>query len=182
MSTRIEATIEDLYRLPHEIRAEIVDGEIVTMSPTGFMPGRAGHAICSSLRRIERKADGFAVPDNVAFEVNLPRRKSFSPDAAFFRGEPSGMRFLNGAPVFAAEIRSENDYGRAAEDAMERKRADYFAAGTVVVWDVDLLGEDVVRVYRSDDPNVPTIYRRGETAEAEPAVKGWTMPVDELFE
>jgi Uma2 family endonuclease len=61
------------------------------------------------------------------------------------------------------------------------KRADYFAAGTQVVWDVDLLGEDVVRVHRAGQAD-PTIYRRGQVAEAEPAVPGWCMPVDELFE
>ena len=38
-----------------------------------------------------------------------------------------------------------------------------------------------MRVYRSADPTTPAIYRRGETAEAEPAVPGWTMPVDDLF-
>jgi len=27
----------------------------------------------------------------------------------------------------------------------------------------------------------PTVYRRGQIAEAEPAVPGWTMPVDDLF-
>jgi Uma2 family endonuclease len=64
---------------------------------------------------------------------------------------------------------------------MAAKRADYFAAGTLVVWDVDLLGPDVVRVFRASAPNTPTIYRRGQTAEAEPALPGWTMPVDELF-
>ena len=64
---------------------------------------------------------------------------------------------------------------------MARKRADYFAAGTLVVWDIDLLGPDVVRVHRAADPQ-PKIYRRGEVAEAEPAVLGWRMPVDELFE
>jgi len=35
---------------------------------------------------------------------------------------------------------------------MARKRADYFAAGTIVVWDVGLLGPDVVRVYKKDEP------------------------------
>jgi Uma2 family endonuclease len=65
---------------------------------------------------------------------------------------------------------------------MARKRADYFAAGTLVVWDVDLLSTDVVRVYRSTKPNEPSVYRRGEIAEAEPAVPGWSMPVDDLFE
>ena len=91
------------------------------------------------------------------------------------------MKFLEGAPVFAAEVRGEGDYGRRAEEKMAAKRSDYFAAGTLVVWDVDLLGDDVVRVYRSTEPGECTIYRRGEIAEAEPAVPGWKMPVDELF-
>ena len=56
--------------------------------------------------------------------------------------------------------------------ALAAKRADYFAAGTQVVWDVDLLSEEVVRVYRAGAPSTPTIYRRGEVAEAEPAVPG----------
>ena len=50
-----------------------------------------------------------------------------------------------------------------------------------MVWDVDLLSPDVVRVYRAADPAHPTIYRRGEVADAEPAVPGWTLPVDRLF-
>ncbi len=91
------------------------------------------------------------------------------------------MKFLTGAPIFAVEVRSENDYGPQAEQEMAEKRRDYFAAGTLVVWDVDLLSDDVVRVYRTTDPTNPTIYRRGEIAEAEPAVPGWRMPVDELF-
>ena len=64
---------------------------------------------------------------------------------------------------------------------MPAKRADYFACGTLVVWDVDLLGTDVVRVYRATDPEHPTVYPRGQIADAEPAVPGWTMGVDELF-
>lgn len=91
------------------------------------------------------------------------------------------MKFLDGAPVFAAELRSENDYGAAAEQEMAEKRVDYFAAGTLVVWDVDLLGEDVVKVYRASDPAHPAVCRRGDVAEAEPAVPGWTMPVDDFF-
>jgi hypothetical protein len=38
-----------------------------------------------------------------------------------------------------------------------------------------------VRVYRASEPDLPTIYRRGEVAEAEPAVPGWTFRVDDLF-
>ncbi|MFN2407408.1 MAG: Uma2 family endonuclease, partial [Pyrinomonadaceae bacterium] len=91
------------------------------------------------------------------------------------------MKFGDRAPIFAVEVRSEGDYGPRAERQMAQKRADYFAAGTLVVWDVDLLSDDVVRVYRDTSPTEPTIYKRGQSAEAEPALPGWTMPVDDLF-
>lgn len=64
---------------------------------------------------------------------------------------------------------------------LARKIRDYFAAGTEVVWDVDLLSPEVVRVHRASEPERVTVYRRGEEAEAEPAVPGWRMPVDRLF-
>jgi Uma2 family endonuclease len=180
MRTHSEATIEDLYHAPG--KAELVDGKIVVMSPTGGAPGYAGDEIFASLREYARRTGrGRAVGDNKGFRVNLPRRKSFSPDAAFYVGPPPGMQFFEGAPVFAVEVRSVSDYGVKAERALARKRRDYFAAGTLVVWDVDLLSDDVVKVYRASDPDQPTIYRRGDVAEAEPAVPGWSMPVDNLF-
>ena len=182
MATKTQATIEDLYQIPGNGKAEIVNGDIVLMSPTGDMPGRAGGSVYVSLRGIERQAGGRAYPDNVGFRVNLPNRKSFSPDAAFYLGKSSGMKFLEGAPVFAVEIRSENDYGREAEIEIASKRKDYFAAGTLVVWDVDLLSDDAIKVYLASDPDNPKVYRRGEVADAEPAVPGWRMPVDELFD
>ena len=181
MTTKTRATIEDLYAVSG--KAELVDGEIVHMPPTGDDPGRAGDFIFASLFEYERRTrSGRAYSDNKAFVVDLPHRESFSPDAAFHVGRRTQMKFLEGAPIFAAEVRSEGDYGPAAERRMAAKRADYFAAGTLVVWDVDLLSADVVRVHRSTAPDSPTIFRRGETADAEPAVPGWTMPVDDLFE
>jgi Uma2 family endonuclease len=180
-TTTRPATIEDLYNV--EGKAELVNGEIVYMSPTGCDPGRAGDKIFASLLQFEAQHGfGMAIGDNKGFRVNLPHRKSFSPDAAFHTGPRTGMRFFEGAPVFAVEVRSEEDYGPKAERVIEAKRTDYFAAGTQVVWDVDIQGDDVVRSYRADSPDTPTIFRRGEIADAEPAVPNWRMPVDEMFE
>jgi Uma2 family endonuclease len=180
MSTKSRATIEDLYKV--EGKAELVNGEIVYMSPTGGLPGKASLRIARRLLEHEEHAGGGAAyPNNVAFAVDLPHRKSFSPDASWYVGAPANMRFPQGAPIFAVEVRSENDYGPAAERAMARKRADYFAAGTQVVWDVDLQSEDMIKSYKASDPNNPVIFRRGEMADAEPAVHGWRMAVDELF-
>ncbi len=184
MSTKVipkpSATVEDLYHVPEHGKAELINGKVVRFMPTGGIPSRASLNITFSLRLHERIGKGYAVPDNAGFIVNLPHRESFSPDAAWWTGEMT-MKFFNGAPAFAAEVRIESDYGEAAEKEMAAKRRDYFDTGTQVVWDVDLLGDEVVRVYRADDPEHPTVYRRGEIAEAEPAVPGWRFPVDELF-
>jgi hypothetical protein len=56
----------------------------------------------------------------------------------------------------------------------------YFAAGTQVVWDVDLLSDEVIRVYRADAPDIPRVFHRGEIADAEPSLPGWRFPVDNL--
>ncbi|MEP7341822.1 MAG: Uma2 family endonuclease [Acidobacteriota bacterium] len=186
MSTKVGAkikdTVEDLYRVPEHGKAELINGKVVRFMPTGFLPNRAASRVWRSLDDYEQtQGGGVAVNDNVGFIVDLPHRESFSPDVAWFTGATTGMKFLNGSPAFAAEVRSEGEYGRAAEDEMTAKRRDYFAAGTLVVWDVDLLSDDVVRVYRAGNPDQPTVYRRGEIAEAEPAVSGWRFPVDELF-
>ncbi|MDQ3685334.1 MAG: Uma2 family endonuclease [Acidobacteriota bacterium] len=180
MSTKVTATIEDLYS--EAGKAELVNGEIKRMPPTGNEPGYAGDEVFVSIRAHSRRVGkGLAVGDNKGFRVNLPHRESFSPDAAYYTGPLTGMKFFESAPVFAVEVRSEGDYGPKAEREMADKRTDYFACGTLVVWDVDLLSEDVVKVYRANDPENPTIYRRGDIAEAEPAVPGWQMAVDDLF-
>lgn len=179
------ATPEDLHSTPDNGKAEIIGGEIVLMSPTGARPGRAATKIANSLSQHEEQVGGgYAFGDNVGFVVTLPGRDSFSPDAAWHT-DPAGaegMDFLPGAPTFAAEVRSKNDYGPKAERAIAQKVQDYFAAGTLVVWDVDTLGEDVITVHRATTPDAPTVYRRGDVAEAEPAVPGWRMPVNKLFQ
>jgi Uma2 family endonuclease len=115
--------------------------------------------------------------------VDLPNRQSFSPDAAYYEGPRPGMRFYEGAPRFAAEVRSENDYGPTAEQEMRDKRRDYFAAGTLTIWDVDLQSGEVVRRYDASDADTPAaVFRRGDIADAGAAVPGWSLPVDDLFE
>jgi len=87
MTTKTQATIEDLYRVSENLKAEIVDGELVHMAPTGLLPNRAASAIYLSLNQYERRTkSGYAIADNAGFQVNLPNRSSFSPDAAWYTG------------------------------------------------------------------------------------------------
>jgi Uma2 family endonuclease len=173
------ATVEDLYDV--EGKAEIINGQIVLMGGNGVIPSWVAMLISRSLVDYRGMHGGGRPLMEVICAVDLPHRQSFQPDVCWYVGPMIG-KHAHGAPPLAIEIRNEGDYGLRAEREMKAKRADYFAAGTLVVWDVDVLREGVVRVYRADDPEHPTVYRRGEVAEAEPAVPGWRMPVDELFD
>jgi Uma2 family endonuclease len=183
MSTAIRATLDDLYRT--EGKAELIGGRIVQYMATGIRPNEVAGNIYVSLRAYAAQTRrGRAFTDNMGYAVPLlpSGHESFSPDASYYEGPlPTNlMRFVAGPPTFAVEVRSENDYGDAAEAEIATKRDEYFAAGTVVVWDVDPVAETVT-CYRSATPTQAVVWRRGETADAEPAVPGWRIAVDEVF-
>jgi len=182
LTTR-RATLEDLARV--EGKAELIAGSIVPLMPTGHWPNRIAARIFRSLDDYaEATGRGTAYTDNIGYAVGplASGRESFSPDASYYVGPLplNPMRFLPGPPTLAVEVRSENDYDESAEAALAAKRVDYFEAGTLVVWDVDPVAR-CVRVYRRDDPTLPTVWRAGQEAEAGPAVPGWKLSVDSLF-
>src|ERR1700712_3655794 len=100
MTSNPTASAAALLQVAGKAKAEIVDGKVKLMSPTGGRPARAGGKIYASLQRHEEEhGHGYALPDNCGFQVNLPHRQSFSPDAAWYTGETVGMSFLQGAPA-----------------------------------------------------------------------------------
>ena len=162
-------------------KAEIVNGAIRHFNSNGGLASYAATRIAAALAQYAIQSDGIAFGGNAGFLCDLPNRRSFSPDAAFYVGPEIEMGFLPVPPLFAVEVRSENDYGRRAEREIAAKIADYFAAGTLVVWDVDLLHEEVVTKFSVQNPDEPQIFRRGDFAEAEPHLGGWRLEVNTLF-
>lgn len=151
------------------------------MSPSGPEHNNAAGGIYASLKAHQRRhRGGQAYTDGAAFLS--PSGRVLSPDAAWHPGPITRTPVVHGFPLLAIEVRSEDDYGPAAERRMAAKRASYFAEGTQVVWDVDVIHAGVIRVHRADEPEHATIYRQGQVAEAEPAVPGWRFPVDEMFD
>ena len=176
---KTEQLFDQLMRI--DGKAEIINGSIVHQMPTGKEPGFGALQIVMSLHLHARQTGiGRAVGDNVIFRVDLPNRKSFSPDAAYtLEARDGSMGAINSTPVFAVEVRSENDYGPSAERAIVAKIEEYFAAGTLAVWDVDLQSADVVTLHLPEQ--APQIFRRGDSSHAGAALPGWTMEVDEIF-
>jgi Uma2 family endonuclease len=183
MIAQPRATLDDLYRV--EGQAELINERIVELIPGGRRPGRV-------VGRIYRSLDDYAaqtgrgedLPTNVGFTVPelSSGRESFCPDASYYDGPPRAddMRFVDGPPTFAVEVRSDSDTGPAADAAYAAQRADYFEAGTRVVWDVDPQ-EECIRVYRPDAPDRPVTLEKGQDADAEPAVPGWHIAVADVF-
>jgi Uma2 family endonuclease len=177
------ATLDDLLKVKG--KAELINGRIVSFMPTGHEPNQVAGEIFISLKlHIRTTGRGIAYTDNMGFAVPRLRsgRQSFSPDASYYEGPPPAnrMRFVEGAPRLAVEVRSEGDYTPAAELALAAKRADYFEAGTLVVWDVDPIAR-LIRSYKADAPAQAVIFASGAVADAEPAVPGWTLRVDDVF-
>jgi Uma2 family endonuclease len=182
-STETRATIDDLYDV--EGKAELIDGRIVPIMASGDHPSEIAFEIAVSLRdHVKRTGRGTARGDGLGYAVPelSSGRQSFEPDASYFDGERprKRSRFIEGPPTFAVEVRSENDRGLASEIAMAAKRADYFEAGTLVVWDVDHVAE-LIHVYRKDDPTRATTFARGQVVDAEPAVPKWRIAVNDVF-
>lgn len=175
------ATLADLVRV--DGKAELVGGRVVPLMPTGDWPGQIAGRIFRRLADFADAVGGVAYGDNVGFAVPLlsTGRESFSPDAAYYTGPPAPnrMKFVPGPPDFAVEVRSEGDYGPTAERELAAKRAEYFEAGTVVVWDVDPVAGEVRR-YRNGE-SAATVFGPGTEADAEPAVPGWRISVDWLL-
>jgi Uma2 family endonuclease len=178
------ASLTDLYR--EEGKAELIGGRIVRFMASGLAPSKVAFRIAMSLEKYARETGrGEAFPDGLGYAMHPPLtsgRQSFSPDASYYLGPlPKNlMRFIEGAPTLAVEVRSEDDYGDAAEEEQAAKRSDYFEAGTLVVWDVDPAARTIA-LYRPESPAQPERFGPGETAHAEPAVPGWRLSVDELF-
>lgn len=177
-------TLDDLMRYPG--KAELINGRVVPTMPSGVLPIRTAKRILRSLDEyVEQAAIGEAFGDALGYapKAKMPSgRQSLCPDLSFFTGKLPGnlMKFIDAAPTFAVEVRSDGDYGPAADHEYDAKREDYFAAGTLVVWDVDPLARTVTS-FRAADPHTPVTFRAGDTADAEPAVPGWRVKVDDLF-
>ncbi|HQR09002.1 MAG TPA: Uma2 family endonuclease [Gemmatales bacterium] len=166
-------------------KAELINGRIVRLMATGHLPNTIAGRIYRLLADfVEEYLEGVIYTDNIGFAIDeLPSgRESFSPDVSYYDGPlPENlMRFIEGAPTFAVEVRSEGDYSPAAEREMTAKRADYFAAGTRAVWDVDPTGQ-IIRLYVDDPVHPVATFLAGDQANAEPAVPGWRLDMAKLF-
>ena len=183
LDTRVAASLAELAR--HEGKAELIGERIVPLMPTGRRSNLiAGRIYRSLAAHVDGLSRGEVYTDNMGFAVPelSSGRQTFSPEVSYYEGPfpADDMRFIEGPPTFAVQVRSDGDYGPAAEVEMASKRSDYFEVGTRLVWDVDPIAK-VVRAYRPADPGRAETHRPDGIIDAEPEVPGWIITIEEIF-
>ncbi len=106
------------------------------------------------------------------------------PDVAFIRREqfpegPAGRAPLEQIPDFAPDLAIEVLSPSNTRGEMQRKRKEYFLAGTTLVWEVDPRRR-VVDVYTA--PEVSVTLTEADTLDGGDVLPGLQLPVRQIFE
>ncbi|MEI6234028.1 MAG: Uma2 family endonuclease [Planctomycetota bacterium] len=173
-------TERELLRLPKEDgKYELVDGDLVLMSPAHFDHG----TICASMTIrlgayvLEKKLGIIAEGQTGFWMANGNLR---SPDISFIsiatlsKLERLPTGFFKGAPDLAVEVFSPSERTK----QLNGKIADYFASGTKLVWVIYPKSRSA-RIYRK--PNAKRLIGEDEKLDGEDVVPGFKVRVGDLF-
>jgi Uma2 family endonuclease len=133
-----EYTAEQAFGLNPPGTWELVEGRFVFMSPAGARHGRIVARVSRALsEQFDRRGLGVVLTGDVGFILRRRPDLVRAPDVAFLRadrvagGLPSA--FIDGPPDLAIEVISPGD----RRPDIERKAAEFLAAGTTAVWIID---------------------------------------------
>ena len=174
-------TAEELFTLPEgEMQYELVRGQLREVPMAGWQHGSVEVNIIAILvtDRVARTV-GRTVSGDTAFVLARDPDTVRIPDVAFVRHERLPPPLVSGraalAPDLAVEIHSPND--RPGE--VQRKVADYFAAGVKFVWLVDP-DEQTVEVWTPG--GLDRRCTATETIDGGTVIPGFRCPVARFFE
>jgi Uma2 family endonuclease len=157
-------------------RVELIDGTLVEKCygfREGLLAGWIGSLLNMHIAPRRRGVVGGNVP------IRLIGRQLRLPDLSYFPWTqlPAGFmdaRISDVSPALAVEVLSVSN----TRAEMARKRQEYFASGTQLVWLVDPRTETVA-VYT--DPTAHVTLTTADTLDGGAVLPGFTVPVAELF-
>lgn len=173
-------TAEDLLRLPDDgCRYELLDGELLEMSPAGFRHNRILVEIAFYLRSHVRSANIGAISagdTGVVLRRNPDRVRA--PDICFIAAHrvPKGdasVGFLEIVPDLVVEIVSPSD----TATQVQQKTEEWLQAGARLVWTVYPETRTVV----SQTIETIRLLHDTDTLTGEPVLPGFSVPVAALF-
>lgn len=172
-------TADELLAMPDDgaLKYELVNGELITMSPAGSRHGITSARLFVSLAQyVIAKHLGEAFPADTGFVISRNPDTVRAPDVAFVAAERmvDTEKYFPGAPDLAIEVISPND----RHTNIEAKVREYFRAGTRLVIVVDpRLQTATVRT-----PSGITELTLDDVITGGDVVPGWSLPMRELFD
>ncbi|MBM4088647.1 MAG: Uma2 family endonuclease [Planctomycetes bacterium] len=172
-------TAEQLLHASDLGRCELLRGELVMMSPSGFEHGRLVTSVATPLDVvISGKGFGVVLGGETGFRIARDPDTVRAPDVAFVRAErvssPPCRGFFPGAPDLAVDILSPDD--RASE--VLAKVQDWLEAGCQRVWVVDPRTRSIT-VYRS--PGEIVLLRENSVLTDDELLPGFSLNVADVF-
>jgi Uma2 family endonuclease len=171
-------TADELLTMPQNGPCELIAGEIVKMTPTGYQHGDIELTIGSLLRtHAARNKLGRVVSGEAGFLISRDPDTVRAPDVAFVRQDrqpKSPRKFFPGAPDLAVEVISPTDR---LEDVDNKTQA-WLGAGTTLVWVVWPDTRSVV-VHRAGQER--RILHEKDSITGEEVLPGFECPVAEFF-
>jgi len=176
----LRMTAEELFDLPDDgMRHELVEGELLTMTPAGAEHGRVALRVGARiLAHVEEQGLGEAYAAETGFVVHRGPDTVRAPDVAFVAAERlTGDRvrgFAELAPDLVVEVVSPSD--RATEVASKAEM--WLDAGVRLVWVVD----PQARLAAVHHPGgLVTVLREDGVLDGEDVLPGFTLPLESLF-
>jgi len=174
-------TADELLAMPDDgYRYELIEGELIRMSPAGAKHGRIVIRISTALAVHVRAHDlGEVYAAETGFKLRSDPDTVRAPDVAFVNkarinqaGDPEG--YWSGAPDLAVEVLSPGDSRRKTE----AKAKHWISAGAKLVWVVDPR-RHIVTVYQS----LTEIFEIIETdiLDGGDVVPGFELSVADIF-
>jgi Uma2 family endonuclease len=170
-------TADELLRMPDDgMRHELVEGELITMSPAGSRHGIIAARIARHLGNyVEKHNLGEVFAAETGFVLRRGPDTVRAPDVGFVQNERlvDTPKYFPGAPDFAVEVLSPDD--RASEVEAKVRMWLKFGARAVVVVDPEKQTATV---------NIAGMVTRltiDDSIDGGEVVPGWTLPLRDLF-
>jgi Uma2 family endonuclease len=172
-------TGDELYRMGDLGRTELVRGEIVHMSPTGFTHGYIETNVAAALKSfVKQRAAGRVFSGEVGIYTGRNPDTVRAADVAFISNERMAQvkskSYLDVAPELVVEVLSPDD---AWSDLME-KLDEYFACGVKLAWVIDPRTQQVYVYHAVTQVERFTVK---DTLGGGDVLPGFSVPVAELF-